>query len=86
EYAIVETTKQRDGTFTTNSCQIKGSTLRDGELLRFDITLNILNVVVENVRSMGLFYPFHQPPAAFTYDERNRNLYKTVDDFIHLRA
>ena len=55
-------------------------------LLRFDITLNVLYNHFENVKSVPLFYPFHQPPGAFTYDELNRNFYKTVDDFIHLSA
>ena len=55
-------------------------------LLRFDITLNVLYNHFENVKSVPLFYPFHQPPGAFTYDELNRNFYKTVDDFIRLSS
>lgn len=55
-------------------------------LLRFDITLNVVYNHFENVKSVPLFYPFHQPPGAFTYDELNRNFYKTVDDFMGLSA
>jgi hypothetical protein len=55
-------------------------------LLRFDITLNVLYNHFENVKSVPLFYPFHQPPGAFTYEELNRNFYKTVDDFLRLSA
>jgi hypothetical protein len=53
-------------------------------LLRFDMTLNIVYNHFENVKSVPLFYPFHQPPGAFTYEELNKNFYKTVDDFIRL--
>ena len=55
-------------------------------LLRFDITLNVVYNHFENVKSVPLFYPFHQPPGAFTYEELNRNFYKTVDEFISLSA
>jgi hypothetical protein len=52
--------------------------------LRFDITLNVVHNHFENVKAVPLFYPFHQPPGAFTYQELNQNFYKTVDDFIRL--
>lgn len=55
-------------------------------LLRFDITLNVVYNHFENVKSVPLFYPFHQPPGSFTYEELNRNFYKTVDDFLRLSA
>jgi pimeloyl-ACP methyl ester carboxylesterase len=55
-------------------------------LLRFDITLNVVHNHFEHVRSVPLFYPFHQPPGAFTYEELNQNFHKTVDDFIRLSA
>ena len=55
-------------------------------LLRFDITLNVVYNHFEHVKSVPLFYPFHQPPGAFTYEELNRNFYKTVDEFICLSA
>jgi esterase/lipase len=51
-------------------------------LLRFDITLNIVHNHFENVNAVPLLYPFHQPPGAFTYEELNKNFYKTVDTFI----
>ena len=41
-------------------------------LLRFDITLNVVHNHFENVKAVPLFYPFHQPPGAFTYEELNR--------------
>jgi pimeloyl-ACP methyl ester carboxylesterase len=55
-------------------------------LLRFDITLNIVHNHFENVSAVPLFYPFHQPPGAFTYEELNKNFYKTVDTFIGMSA
>lgn len=51
-------------------------------LLRFDITLNIVHNHFANVNAVPLLYPFHQPPAAFTYEQLNRDFYKTVDAFI----
>jgi len=55
-------------------------------LLRFDITLDVVHDHFEKVKAVPLFYPFHQPPEAFTYEELNRNFYQTVEDFIHLSA
>ena len=55
-------------------------------LLRFDITLNVVHNHFENVRAVPLFYPFHQPPGPFAYEELNQKFYKTVDDFIRLSA
>jgi hypothetical protein len=51
-------------------------------LLRFDTTLNIVHNHFANVNAVPLLYPFHQPPCAFTYEELNRDFYKTVDAFI----
>jgi pimeloyl-ACP methyl ester carboxylesterase len=55
-------------------------------LLRFDITLNIVHNHFENVNAVPLFYPFHQPPGALSYEELNRNFYKTVDEFMGRNA
>ncbi len=55
-------------------------------LLRFDITLNIVHNHFENVNAVPLLYPFHQPPGAFTYEELNRDFYKTVNTFIGANA
>ena len=55
-------------------------------LLRFDVTLNVVYNHFENVKAVPLFYPFHQPPGDFTYEELNQNFYGTVDDFICLSA
>jgi esterase/lipase len=55
-------------------------------LLRFDTTLSIVHNHFENVSAVPLLYPFHQPPGAFTYEELNRNFYKTVNTFIGASA
>lgn len=55
-------------------------------LLRFDITLHTVHNHFENVKSVPLFYPYHQPPRALIYEELNRNFYKTVDEFIRLSS
>ena len=51
-------------------------------LLRFETTQDILASHFENVSTVRLSYPFHQPPAPFTYEELNRDFYETVDSFI----
>jgi len=51
-------------------------------LLRFDTTLKIVHDHFENVNTVPLQYPFHQPPGAFTYDELNRDFFHTVDSFM----
>jgi pimeloyl-ACP methyl ester carboxylesterase len=51
-------------------------------LLRFDITLRILNSHFASVNTVPLLYPFHQPPRAFTYQELNGIFYQTVDTFM----
>ncbi|MDX1379019.1 MAG: hypothetical protein R3307_09235, partial [Anaerolineales bacterium] len=51
-------------------------------LLRFDTTHEILQKHFENLSTVKLGYPFHQPPAPFTYEELNRDFYRTVDSFI----
>jgi hypothetical protein len=55
-------------------------------LLRFDTTLKILQNHFANVCTVRLTYPFHQPPAPFTFDELNRDFYKTVDGFMQLNG
>jgi hypothetical protein len=55
-------------------------------LLRFDTTLSIVYSHFENVSTVPLLYPFHQPPGAFSYEELNRNFYKTVDSFMGINA
>jgi hypothetical protein len=51
-------------------------------LLRFNTTLEILENHFEGVNAIRLKYPFHQPPAPFTYEELNRDFYETVDVFM----
>lgn len=55
-------------------------------LLRFDTTLSIVYSHFENVNTVPLLYPFHQPPGSFSYEELNRNFYKTVDSFMGINA
>jgi esterase/lipase len=55
-------------------------------LLRFDITLDIVHNHFKNVNAVPLLYPCHQPPGSFTYEELNRNFYKTVNTFIGANA
>jgi pimeloyl-ACP methyl ester carboxylesterase len=51
-------------------------------LLRFDTTQDILQSHFENVSTVRLSYPFHQPPAPFTFEELNRDFYETVNSFL----
>jgi len=51
-------------------------------LVRFGATLGILRDHFENVNTVRLTYPFHQPPRAFTYEELNRDFFETVDAFM----
>lgn len=51
-------------------------------LLCFDTTHKILQSHFSNVNTVQLTYPFHQPPAPFTYDELNRDFFETVQFFM----
>lgn len=51
-------------------------------LIRFDATENILQQHFADVNTFRLDYPFHQPPAPFTYEELNHDFHATVDSFI----
>lgn len=55
-------------------------------LLRFETTLEILGNHFEGVNAIRLKYPFHQPPAPFTYEELNRDFYETVDTFLQTNS
>ena len=55
-------------------------------LLRFDTTHDILQKHFASVNTVALTYPYHQPPAPFTYEELNRDFYQTVDTFMHTTA
>jgi len=55
-------------------------------LLYFETTLEILQNHFEEVDTVRLKYPFHQPPAPFTYDELNRDFYQTVDAFVQSKT
>ena len=54
----------------------------DDPLLCFETTHKILQNYFANVSTVRLDYPFHQPPAPFTYEELNRDFHETVDTFI----
>lgn len=54
-------------------------------LLRFDATHAILQNHFANLSTVQLDYPYHQPPRPFTYEELNRDFYRTVDSFIQPR-
>ena len=51
-------------------------------LLRFETTQDILQSHFQNVSTVRLSYPFHQPPAPFTFEELNRDFYETVNSFL----
>lgn len=51
-------------------------------LLQFDKTQEILQNHFANISAVQLSYPFHQPPAPFTYEELNRDFHETVNTFI----
>jgi pimeloyl-ACP methyl ester carboxylesterase len=54
-------------------------------LIRFDATEEILRNHFTNVNTVKLYYPYHQPPAPFTYDELNRDFYETVNSFLQIQ-
>ena len=52
-------------------------------LLHFEITLGILHNHFEQIHTLRLNYPFHQPPIPFTLEELNRDFYTTVSAFMN---
>jgi len=54
-------------------------------LIRFDTTNEILQNHFTNVNTVKLYYPYHQPPTPFTYDELNRDFYETVNSFLQIQ-
>jgi pimeloyl-ACP methyl ester carboxylesterase len=51
-------------------------------LLQFNVTHEILNSHFANVSTVKLSYPFHQPPAPFTYEQLNGDFHETVNAFL----
>ena len=51
-------------------------------LLSFETTHSILQNHFTSLSTVRLDYPFHQPPAPFTYEELNHDFHATVDSFI----
>jgi len=54
-------------------------------LIRFDTTDEILHKHFANINGVKLYYPYHQPPKPFTYDELNHDYYETVDAFMQTK-
>jgi pimeloyl-ACP methyl ester carboxylesterase len=52
-------------------------------LLSFQTTHQILQNHFANVNTVKLTYPFHQPPAQFTFDELNRDFFEAFQLFMH---
>ncbi len=55
-------------------------------LLRFDTTLAIAEDHFDNLNTVRLTFPFHQPPRPFTFEELNDGFYRTVDSFMRVHA
>ncbi|HUG33547.1 MAG TPA: alpha/beta hydrolase [Anaerolineales bacterium] len=55
-------------------------------LIRFDPTVDILHRHFSNVNTVKLYYPYHQPPTPFTYEELNGDFHDTVDSFLRTAA
>jgi pimeloyl-ACP methyl ester carboxylesterase len=55
-------------------------------LIRFDATVEVMQKHFADVNIVKLYYPFHQPPAPFTYEELNRDFYETVNSFMRTNA
>ena len=51
-------------------------------LLQFDVTHEILKDHFTQVSTVKLSYPFHQPPAPFTYEQLNGDFHETVNAFL----
>ena len=51
-------------------------------LLDYEITLNELCNNFSNVHVTKLYYPFHQPPKPFTFQELNRDFRESVEKTI----
>ena len=51
-------------------------------LLYFETTHKILGNHFANINTVRLHYPFHQPPAPFTFEELNRDFQETVSAFL----
>jgi len=48
-------------------------------LLDYEITLNELHRNFSNVHVTKLYYPFHQPPKPFTFQELNRDFKESIE-------
>lgn len=51
-------------------------------LLDHQMTLDELRHHFKNIQATELYFPFHQPPRPFTFDELNRDFAKTVAEFM----
>lgn len=55
-------------------------------LLQFDVTLQTLQNHFANLDTVRLYYPYHQPPKPFTYEELNHDYRQTVESFVFAHA
>jgi len=55
-------------------------------LIRFDTTVDILHRHFADITTLKLYYPYHQPPEPFTYEELNRDFRETVNGFLKPQA
>ena len=51
-------------------------------LLDYEITLREVQSNFSNVRVTELYYPFHQPPQPFTFEELNRDFKESVNKYL----
>ena len=52
-------------------------------LLNYQRSLKEAQTHFENLNSIELYFPFHQPPQPFTFHELNENFHATVNRFIN---
>jgi hypothetical protein len=51
-------------------------------MLDYETTITEAKKHFNNLTTIQLFYPFHQPPRPFTYDEYLRDFHSTVNQFL----
>jgi pimeloyl-ACP methyl ester carboxylesterase len=77
---ILNTTFEIHDKDNQTSCYFAMSTL--DPLLSFEAALETVNKHFENVKTVRLSYPYHQPPKPFTFEELNNDFYGTVNEFM----
>ena len=51
-------------------------------LIDYHMTLEEVQLHFTEVHSVKLFYPYHQPPEPFTFEQLNRDFGETVEQFL----